>query len=113
MTKILKTTSWSKTFASYRLLNSNRHLTFSFFFGKLKFSIQAKWYPLAFVSITELRKYNQRQNKILQGHALDVMNLLLQKFPLEIQCHLLGRSLCLYLCSRWILKGNREVKFKN
>lgn len=56
MTKILKTTSWSKTFGGYRLLNLNRHLAFSFFFGKLKLLIQAKWYPLAFMSVIELRK---------------------------------------------------------
>ena len=58
-----------------------------------------------------LEKWNWWLSEILQGQALDMMNLFLQKFPLEIQCHLLGRPLCLDLCSRWILKGNRYVKF--
>ena len=38
------------------LLNLSRHLTFSFFFETILLLIQAKWYPLTFASITELRK---------------------------------------------------------
>lgn len=39
----------------YRLLNLNRDLSFSFFRNK-KLLIQAKWYPMALVSLTEKRR---------------------------------------------------------
>lgn len=38
------------------IIKFKQNPTYSFFFGNFKLLIQAKWYLLAFVSISELRK---------------------------------------------------------